>query len=203
MRRGSSSPRARLFISPSSDRPGGAPHRLFLCVFTGRLIRPFVGRDPDVFPEPWARLSSNTPGPSFLGADALRVVSERPSIFSGNVHARVETLAGCAGRPRRRLPQWHMAPISPPLFTGRRAHLAVLPPERAPDLHADRRHWRSWLPRRHRVSIYPKDFEALGRLRADVLVAHEGSASSFLLGSRGERMGFAVIEKSAQQLGAH
>jgi len=122
---------------------------------------------------------------------------------AANLHAKVEVLegsrvAGLGGVFRGAV--W--MPPAHPVFPDRRAHLAVLPPERTPGLSADRRRWRGGLPRRHRVSIYPEDLAALGGQRADVLVAHEAPSSPALLGRRGEPMGFAVIEEAARRLGA-
>lgn len=130
--------------------------------------------------------------------DALLAAAPEASL-----HARVEMLAGVrvaglGGVFRGAV--W--LPPARPVFPDRRAHLAALAPERTPGLPAERRRWRGGLPRRHRVSIYPEDLEALGRLRADVLVAHEGPASSVLLGRRGEPMGFAVLTEAARRLGA-
>jgi len=122
---------------------------------------------------------------------------------AANLHAKVEVLegirvAGLGGVFRGAV--W--MPPARPVFPDRRAHLAVLPPERTPGLSADRRRWRGGLPRRHRVSIYPEDPAALEGQRADVLVAHEGPRSPALLGRRGEPMGFAVVEEAARRLGA-
>jgi predicted phosphodiesterase len=120
-----------------------------------------------------------------------------------SLHARVETLAGVrvaglGGVFRGAV--W--LPPAPPVFRDRLAHLASLAPERALGERAERRRWRGGLPRRHRVSIYPEDLEALAGLRAEVLVTHEGPASPALVGRRGEAMGFAVLEEVARRIGA-
>lgn len=50
------------------------------------------------------------------------------------------------------------------------------------------------LPRRHRVSIWPEDYERLAQQQADILVVHEAPSC--------HRSGFAVIDQLAEAMGA-
>jgi len=50
------------------------------------------------------------------------------------------------------------------------------------------------LPRRHRVSIWPEDYERLSQQQADILVCHEAPSC--------HRCGFAVIDQLAEAMGA-
>ncbi|WP_286293615.1 metallophosphoesterase family protein [Methylomarinovum tepidoasis] len=54
--------------------------------------------------------------------------------------------------------------------------------------------WRGGLPRKHRVSIFPEDFEVLRRNRADILVTHEAPTC--------HPHGFIAIDELARSLGA-
>lgn len=53
--------------------------------------------------------------------------------------------------------------------------------------------WRGGLPRRHRTTIFPSHYEALKRLRADVLISHEAPSC--------HRHGFEVVDELARSLG--
>lgn len=55
--------------------------------------------------------------------------------------------------------------------------------------------WRGGLPRRHRTSIFPDEYERLARQRADILVTHEG------LG--GHPHGWKALDDLAIALGVH
>jgi predicted phosphodiesterase len=52
--------------------------------------------------------------------------------------------------------------------------------------------WRGGLPRRHRSTIFPAEYQALARLRADVLVTHEAPSC--------HPHGFAVLDDLARSL---
>jgi len=53
--------------------------------------------------------------------------------------------------------------------------------------------WRASLPRRHRTSIFPCDYDALSQQRADILVTHEAPAC--------HPRGFTAIDDLAHRLG--
>ncbi len=93
-------------------------------------------------------------------------------------------LAGLPGvfRPRVWVPRPEEGPAS---FLTRAAFQAALRPGEA---------WRGGLPLWHRDTIFPEDFERLGRERFDVLVTHEAPSS--------HRHGFAVIDHLAVAAGA-
>lgn len=56
--------------------------------------------------------------------------------------------------------------------------------------------WRGGVPLHLRDAIWPEDLEALGRLKADVLVCHEGPTSVW------QDMGYAAIDNLAPRMGA-
>jgi predicted phosphodiesterase len=83
-----------------------------------------------------------------------------------NLHGRVVEIAGArvaglGGIFRESI--W-----SPPLEPAYRSAA-----DRLKVIHASER-WRDGLPRRHRSSIFPDEYERLARQRADILVTHEG-----------------------------
>jgi predicted phosphodiesterase len=83
-----------------------------------------------------------------------------------NLHCRVVDIAGfkvagLGGIFRETI--W--APPLEPAYLSAADRLKVIRP-------AER--WRGGLPRRHRSSIFPDEYERLARLRADILVTHEG-----------------------------
>lgn len=53
--------------------------------------------------------------------------------------------------------------------------------------------WRGSLSRRHRSTIFPEDFETLGKLRADILVSHEAPGP--------HRNGFEILDTLAITMG--
>lgn len=52
--------------------------------------------------------------------------------------------------------------------------------------------WRGGVPRRHRSSIFPSDFQAFAGLRADILVSHEAPSA--------HPNGFSAIDELARSL---
>lgn len=54
--------------------------------------------------------------------------------------------------------------------------------------------WRGGLPRKHRSSIFPEDFDILAKQSADILVTHEAPSS--------HRFGFREIDRLAEHMGA-
>ena len=74
---------------------------------------------------------------------------------------------------------------TPALYSTRRDLFRSLrPPER----------WRKGIPLKHRSTLFPEDFEAMAKLRADVLVCHEAPTS--------HRHGFRVLDQIAARIGA-
>lgn len=109
----------------------------------------------------------------------------------GDLHGRVESLAGArvAGLSGVfKASVWYPRLSADPedesaVFDGRRDMLRST-------RRADR--WRDGLPRRHRATIFPEDFSKLKRLRADVLVSHEGPSC--------HRHGFAGLDDLARDM---
>ncbi len=93
-------------------------------------------------------------------------------------------------------------PPQAPRWHSRAQHLADLPLENAKGVKGASKQWRKGIPLRHRVSIYPEDFDALRALRADVLLCHDGPSSPFLQSRDGEPLGFDVYEPLARAMGA-
>lgn len=77
-------------------------------------------------------------------------------------------------------------PPAPPMYVGRRHWLFRNAPSK----------WRGGVPLHLRDAIWPEDVEALGKLKADVLVCREGPSSVW------RDMGFSVIDDLAPRMGA-
>ena len=103
-----------------------------------------------------------------------------------NLHGRAVAVggirvAGLGGVFKGRV--WQ--PGAAPVHRLRAEYLAQLP-------RTDR--WRGGLPLRARDALFPKDFDAVSRLQADMLVTHEAPS--------GRRYGHAAVDMAAQACGA-
>lgn len=110
-------------------------------------------------------------------------------VSEGALHGTVRTvgnlrLAGLGGVFREAV--WHPHDgEGRPRFQDRHDFLRSLPPDER---------WRDGLPRRHRTSIFPEDYERLADQRADVLVTHEAPSC--------HRHGFEELDLLAEAMGA-
>ena len=90
-------------------------------------------------------------------------------------------VAGLSGLYKKRI--W--LPPDHPRYTGRRDWLVRNAPLR----------WRNGVPLHLRDSIWPEDVQALGRMKADILVSHEGPTSVW------QDMGHSEIDRLAHRMG--
>lgn len=120
-----------------------------------------------------------------------------------SIHGRVETIgqlriAGLGGVFREQV--WHpgMVTAAPPSARGARCCRASARAERSRNS-APKWERQPGIPMRHRVSIWPEDYDRLAASGANILATHE--APSCCVSSKGRKMGLEEIDVLGEALG--